>query len=407
MKTVPQEAEILRRQIERSWTEQLYKEYRNILYQYGLSLHLPLIVVMPLKAIWGSWNAASRTLTINSSLIENFSWDIVVEILKHEMAHQYVSERLGPATDETPHGPKFKAACALLGCSEWSKAATGALPSEIPQWKDKTLSPEDERLLKRAEKLLALAASSNENEAILAMQRVRELYARHNLARLSQQNLQEDVYLVIDPKKKRMEMFEGSILGILNKHFFVYCIYTTLYDAKDQRSYKVIEVLGSRENVLMAEYVYQFLHKSVLSLWQAHKKEFKKGQKLRRAFLLGVMHGFSEKMANYNANINSNVNGSSNSDGESSAQESSAQETSGTGLSTLETSALLEKTTAMIRNGIVKRRHPKLVFRSTGSGHLDQGTYDAGKEEGKRLTISRPISSASGPKGLLLAAKGD
>ena len=68
-----------------------------------------------------------------------------------------------------PHGNAFQAACLRLGVAEWARLASGELPQQIPSWRDKLLSKDEERLLKRAEKLLALAASTNEYEATLAM----------------------------------------------------------------------------------------------------------------------------------------------------------------------------------------------------------------------------------------------
>ena len=47
-----------------------------------------------------------------------------------------------------------------------------------------TLSQEETRLLSRAEKLLSLANSSNEFEAQSAMQKVHEMYQKHNLENL-------------------------------------------------------------------------------------------------------------------------------------------------------------------------------------------------------------------------------
>ena len=60
----------------------------------------------------GLWIPATRTLLISESLVMQKPWGLVQEVLKHEMAHQYVHEILG-RTDESAHGPAFQAVCAL------------------------------------------------------------------------------------------------------------------------------------------------------------------------------------------------------------------------------------------------------------------------------------------------------
>ena len=48
----------------------------------------------------GAWQPATRTLSIGRRFALEQPWPAVVEVLKHEMAHQYVHEVLG-ITDET------------------------------------------------------------------------------------------------------------------------------------------------------------------------------------------------------------------------------------------------------------------------------------------------------------------
>jgi len=181
----------------RAWTDRLYTEYENILFHYRIRLNTPLIRISELTATWGQWAQLTRTITLSHRLIERHSWDVVVEILKHEMAHQLVDERLG---GDDLHGPVFRKACNMLGVADWAAKASGELPQEIPSWRNLAVTPEEERLLKRVEKLLSLAASTNEHEATLAMQRVRELYARHNLAFAAGRDQAAHVYCTITRK---------------------------------------------------------------------------------------------------------------------------------------------------------------------------------------------------------------
>src|SRR3974390_2566830 len=62
----------------------------------------------------GRWLPATRTLEISRPLVLDHPWGAVIEVLKHEMAHQYVHEVLGE-TSQTPHGRAFRDSCAGLG----------------------------------------------------------------------------------------------------------------------------------------------------------------------------------------------------------------------------------------------------------------------------------------------------
>ena len=58
--------------------------------------------------------SAEEHAEIARHLVLGHPWGAVVEVLKHEMAHQYVQEHLG-VVDESAHGPAFRAVCEKLG----------------------------------------------------------------------------------------------------------------------------------------------------------------------------------------------------------------------------------------------------------------------------------------------------
>src|SRR5688572_29625009 len=87
------------------WINQLYTEHSHVCFSYKLRLARPVIHVAPLESLWGRWDPEIRTLTISEKLIENYPWETVIEILKHEMAHQFVTDIC--RSDEA-HGPLFE-----------------------------------------------------------------------------------------------------------------------------------------------------------------------------------------------------------------------------------------------------------------------------------------------------------
>jgi predicted SprT family Zn-dependent metalloprotease len=62
----------------------------------------------------GRWIRRERRLELARTLLVNYGWGAVVEVLKHEMAHQFVDEVLG-AVDEGAHGPTFRKICEERG----------------------------------------------------------------------------------------------------------------------------------------------------------------------------------------------------------------------------------------------------------------------------------------------------
>jgi hypothetical protein len=327
-----------------------------------------------MPSAWGKWDPFFRTITLARRLITGHSWDVVLEILKHEMAHQYVTEKLGETID-TAHGETFKEACRRLGVAAWAARATGDIPEVIPTLRERVLSKEDERLLERVEKLLSLAQSSNEHEALLAMERVRELYAKHNLIKIKQAQSADSMdSLFLTRRKKKTEPTEAKILSILNDHFRVKVIHTHLYDARAYERHKAAEILGRRENILMAEFVYHFLSQQCESLWTAHKKSTRCPGTLRRSYQLGVLSGFDQKLSRARPMTDSSL--------------------VGTGVSLSEVTALQEIAASEI-DDFLAARYPRISKKSWGGGRVDSGTFASGQTAGRRLNLNKPVTGTS------------
>ncbi|MEW5975085.1 MAG: DUF2786 domain-containing protein [Acidobacteriota bacterium] len=363
--------------MQRFWTEQLYREYESLCYQYRLGLSKPAIEVAPMAGGWGSWDPVSRTIRLATRLISNYSWDIVLEILKHEVAHQMVTDI--HRSDET-HGPLFREACDRLCVASWAAHAGVDLGQPLIHWRDTPAGGREERLLKKAEKLLALATSGNEHEAALAMQRVQQLYQRHNLERIKAREQAGQVYLLIQMGKKRIERHESLIASILVEHFSVEVIHTSLYDAARLSEYKALELLGTPENVRMAEYVFHFLQNQSQLLWQRYRSQTGKDARNRRSYLLGLLNGFREKLEQHRSQPHPwSLDGGS-----------------------AQALVRLMKSEKRRLNAFVRQRHPRLFRKHWGRRRHDRQAYVAGVAEGRNLTLNKPLSSSARNRGLLL-----
>ena len=107
----------------------------------------------------GSYDPATRTLSISEEHVSRQSWLAVMETLRHEMAHQYAHEVLG-AGDERPHGEGFRRACARLRVDARASGAGDEVSAPA--------APTPGRhgaIVERISKLLSLSSSPNEHEA--------------------------------------------------------------------------------------------------------------------------------------------------------------------------------------------------------------------------------------------------
>ena len=76
-------------------------------------LRKPIVRLSDTRRRLGQWIGEERTLEISRVLVLEHPWGEVLEVLKHEVVHQFIDERL--AVDEPPHGPTFRSICEHLG----------------------------------------------------------------------------------------------------------------------------------------------------------------------------------------------------------------------------------------------------------------------------------------------------
>jgi hypothetical protein len=371
-----------RQRLVRLWDERIILEFNHICFTYRVKLKIPILSVRDnLTKKWGLWNPETRELFLSSSLIETQAWFVVIEVLKHEMAHQIVTDIF--RVDEA-HGVYFARACEMLGVKGWAAQPTADLPESFTDWKNTPTKETDEteRLLRRVEKLLALASSSNEHEASAAMQRVQEIYARYNLDRLSFTKGgaagASMVSLVISYRSKRVARHQMMIASLLNDFFFVRIIHIGQFDAATLSEHKAIEILGTRENVLMAEYVYYFLNRRLDALWKNYRSVNEVYGRLKSSYLVGLLSGFRETLERTTIVNEDNPQG---------------PPTSVTAIVAMKDYQL---------EGFVSFRYPRLTnFRRSGGGY-DSRLYEEGKAEGRRIVIHKGITSEDGNRGKLL-----
>ncbi|MBI2392645.1 MAG: SprT-like domain-containing protein [Deltaproteobacteria bacterium] len=269
----------LLRALSHEWKQLNWSHFRE-------KLGEPTFELLEISSDLARWQLEVRTIQVARRLLLEHPWGVVVEVLKHEMAHQYVHEALG-VVDQTAHGPAFRDVCARLGIDAAAQGVPVAPKAEGEQ-----------RVLDRVAKLLALAESPNEHEAHAAMAAAQKLLLKHNLEARAHTHARGYAFRHVGPATSRHGEHEKALATLLGKHFFVEAIWIPVYLAHEGKRATVLELIGTPANLEIAEYVHRYLLSTAEALWRDHKRAASiASDRDRRTYLAGVMSGFAQKLA--------------------------------------------------------------------------------------------------------------
>ena len=318
------------------------------------ALRAPVLALDDTQARLGQWERATRTLSLARSLFEQRSWPAAVEVLKHEMAHQFCSEILD-VRDEAPHGPTFQRVCRDRGID--------ARAAGHPQVEGE--DPRVARVARTVEKLLALAGSENVHEAETAMRTARRLLAEHNLGEADVSRVSLD-YLHVGPVLPRVHEWRRLLASLLVEHFFVEAIWVSAFVPATSKRGSQLELCGTPGNLQIAEYVHAFLSDAPARLWAAYKlRERIAGDRERLPYFAGLMNGFRDQLR-ADANAEPQPDGAAR------------------GLVQVAGEALQQ---------FYRARHP--YVRTVRYGGAARGeTFAQGESDGRALTLRRPLGEA-------------
>lgn len=345
------------------------------------------IALFDSDTLWGQFDGRTRTIFISRKLVNEYSWQQVVGVFLHEVAHQFVDEQSPKGFhSDKPHSAKFKEACRRLGVPDQYARAGLDLQNSNLDWKMEPRNEATEKILDKAKKLLSLANSTNEFEASVAMERVRELYAKYNLEHLDALSKEKFVHLVITHHKKRMESWEQRTISILTEHFFVKVLLFKQFNAKTGSHVHAVELIGTRENVLMAEYVYHFLLRQVEHLLKpAVASDRPLGRAERTSFRLGVLDGFDKKLK---SSLQKKVD-------QATITNQAQLTVIGEALEKFRKDPYLEDYLSEI--------YPRLGHRRGSSFEVDDNAFAAGHAAGRSINLNKPISTSTGNQGKFLS----
>jgi len=254
-------------------------------------LRQPLFSVRDMNGRWGYWSEEKNEICLSRNLVLNHSWDAVREILLHEMAHQFAKQVLG-AGSEPPHGPKFKRACYLLRANP--KASGNYRPLDELIVHDST-APEDKIML-RVKKLMALAQSRNQHEAEAAMAKAHEFIAKYNVDLLARDESRHFVSVFVGSPALRHFREDYHLAGLLQDFYFVCGIWVSAYVMEKGKMGRVLEIIGTVQNIRIAGYVYDFVKHFIDSRWHAYNKDKGLNRYRKTDFAAGIIEGFRSKL---------------------------------------------------------------------------------------------------------------
>lgn len=360
-------SEAISAQLEAALLRELTEQYRMLAQAYFRgALVMPQLVLVSSRARLGRWVEATRTIEVSRALVLEQAWGVVVEVLKHELAHQYVTEVIGERV-ETAHGPTFRKVCERLGID----AAASGMPA--PKAHDGAPSAGDRgKVGARIARLLALAESPNVHEAEAAMAAAQRLLLKHNIELREARAAEGYAWKHLGKPTGRTTESERILSLILGKHFFVETIWVPVYRPLEGKRGSILEACGTPENLEIAEYVHGYLVATAERLWREHKvAQGIRSDRDRRTFLAGVMSGMSEKLSR-------------------------------------ETKRSEEAGLVWIADGDLdnyfRRRHPH-VRHVRYAGQRRSEAYAHGREAGQKIVIHRGMHERATERGLLLGPK--
>ena len=234
---------------------------------------------------------------------------------------------------------------------------------------------DNQELLKKIQKLLALAESPNEHEAETATRKAQELLVRHNLSIQQVQTLQDEYSKTNIDTVMRYKKEHSFVLDIVQEFFFVKVTLSRSYCRFSGNGYRAtynseISLVGTPANVEVARYVYSYLVHTFKELWRTYQKENAAPLKHRTPFMLGLRDGLWSKLKETRNKVESEM-----------------------GLVVIDDPDLQKYLTESLGIKKAKKETPN---------RRDYEAEEAGREKGKNIRIAKAVNYQSENKGLSL-----
>jgi len=342
----------------------------------------PIIHVIDSKKINGRWTPAKKEIAISLQLLRNYEWEAVEYILKHEIAHQIVSEVFDMECVGVSHGEAFKVACVMLGIE--------CKPTDDHDSLSAFKGSKGSKIVTLISKLLIHANDSGatQGEAEAFMYKAKELMVRHNIKMGNLEN--HDRVWIKRPFGSYYSSFPSwlSHVGhILTDHYNVKSIITSAFI--EGRHVKRLELFGEIDDLDIAEYVGHALMTQANYAYSKYKKEtlasrkingkseygFKPERLSKLSFLIGVYDSYNEKMISSNYDILEKIKA--------------------------ECGKMVSVKNASLLREMYGRAYPNMSC-TTAKWKQSGAGYNSGVEVGKNMTIAKSVKQNGNRNKLLV-----
>ena len=333
---------------------------------------IPSFSLQDMKNCLGLWNFNKREICLSRDFVLNHPWDAVCDVLRHEMAHQFADEIFyAHHYNESPHGVSFKQACILLRANPKASGTYKTLHEYIME---ETVSKEDKIILK-IKKLMALSESKNSHEAQAAMAKAHKLIAKYNIDLIEKNEKREYVSIFIGKPTLRQRRDQYSLSNLLFNYYFVKGLWMTAYVLEKNKIGRVLEISGTKRNVLMASYVHDFVQNYINVKWSIYNKDRKLTWHKKVDFSVGIIDGFATKLKNQELSDKTYNNNT------------------GYNIIKIEDTQLEQ---------YYKYKYPRISTSSCTKKNYDARIFNDGIKLGKKMIISKGITSNGGNTGILI-----
>lgn len=254
-------------------------------------LQRPSFTLSAMRSTLGYWSSDSRQIVLSRQFVLNHPWDAVREVLHHEMAHQ-LAETLAGGNIPKPHGKTFLKACDILGANP--KASGKYTPLDDRLWQDE-LRQED-RLLLKVKKLLALAHSNNRHEAEAAMAKAQQLIHKYNLDIIANDKQRSFMSVFLGTPALRHFREEYHLASLLNDFYYVQGIWVSAFVIEKAKMGRVLEISGLTRNIQLAHYTYACVKRYIDAQWARFNRDKGYSRYRKTDYAIGIIEGLQRKL---------------------------------------------------------------------------------------------------------------
>jgi hypothetical protein len=302
-----------------------------------------------------------------------YEWEMLQNLIRWALAVSLVDHyQLGnpSLSKDEAFGLAGKRLCLT---PEFVKKNLESMPNH---WKEAANSLDDRQkaILRKIDRLFALAESSNLAESTLAMEKAQNLLTEFNIERTSSpdfnsRDVSSIVKLTLYLNHKVHTSLDRAIVVLLQEFYFVKPVYSFYWSLDCLEYHAAVDIIGEKQNVLMAEYVFDFLAHKVDRLWEdAHKGGMKSSHRL--SYQVGILNGFSKKLSSI----------------EKARREGASNVNQMNGLISLTKDKI---------DAYLSDLYPSLKSSTTRQKSWDAESFHQGASEGEKLQIQRPIENTT------------